>query len=86
MKRLILLAILMTIGSGCTLLKDPIREPLCLPSRPYLDPITYAEQLEIRQELRDKIATNDVKLKSHIRMIEEITIEHNKQFRAQCAE
>lgn len=86
MKRLILLATLMTIGSGCTLLKDPIREPLCLPNRPYLLPITVEEQIEINPQVLDKIATNDVRLKSHIKMIEDITIEHNKQFRAQCAE
>lgn len=80
MKRLILLVILTIIGSGCTTLG----EPLCLPSRPSLAPISIEEQIEVPPSILIKVATNDAKLKSHIKAIERITSEHNKQFKAQC--
>lgn len=89
LKVLTILAIL-TIGtSGCSIFKDRIREPLCLPERPFLEEITREEQVEMWSVNRDtwiKVAINDERLKNHIRSIEEITTAHNEQFKAQCAE
>lgn len=76
-----------TIGSsillGCA--SHPA-EPLCLPARPVLEPVTVAEQMEIPPQTVAKLSRNEGKLKSHVRTIERITEEHNKQFDAACAE
>lgn len=76
-----------TIGSlvltGCA---THIAEPLCLPGRPLLQVVTIEEQAGIQPLVLEKIATNEEKLKSHVRQIESITVEHNKQFKAQCAD
>jgi len=71
------------IGSGCSAL---VAEPLCLPARPVLIAISIEEQRTIDPEILEKVAVNDIRLKSHIRTIERITDEHNKQFKASCAE
>ena len=84
MKRILtILAILMMTGSGCSAL---VAEPLCLPARPVLYPITAEEQREIPFDTLEKVAINDVRLKTHIKTIEEITEAHNKQFKASCAD
>ena len=76
-----------TIGStillGCA--SHPA-EPLCLPARPVLEPVTVEEQLEIPPLTVAKLSRNEGKLKSHVRAIERITEEHNKQFDATCAD
>lgn len=80
--------VVMTIGSilsGCALFKHP-GEPLCLPSRPTLEPISIEEQLEIPPQTVAKLSRNEGKLKSHVVTIERITEEHNKQFKAECAD
>jgi hypothetical protein len=38
------------------------------------------------KEVWTKVAINDTRLKNHISTIEEVTEEHNKQFKAGCAE
>lgn len=79
--------VVMTIGSilvGCC--GQPVQEPLCLPARPVLEPVTVAEQMEIPPQTVAKLSRNEGKLKSHVRTIERITEEHNKQFDARCAE
>jgi hypothetical protein len=82
--------LIVTIGiSGCSLFKDRVREPLCLPARPVLDDISREEQIEMWSVNRDvwtKVAINDTRLKTHISTIEEITEAHNGQFKATCAE
>ena len=77
---------ILTIGSIVSGCASHIAEPLCLPSRPVLEPISIEEQIEINPDTLIKVATNDAKLKSHIRSIEQITEEHNKQFKAKCAD
>lgn len=78
--------LVLTIGSllvGCA--SHPA-SPLCLPSRPVLEPISMGEQSDIKPSTLIKIATNEAKLKSHVRSIERITEEHNKQFESKCTE
>ena len=82
MKVLIALAIL-TISSGCV--STPLIEPLCLPDRPVLVPITVEEQIEINPHTLLKVAVNDAELKAWVRTAEEIANVHNKQFKATCS-
>ena len=82
LKVLTILPILM-IGSGCSAL---VAEPLCLPARPVLYPLTVEEQRDMSIDTLEKVAINDARLKSHIRTIEQITEAHNKQFKASCAD
>jgi hypothetical protein len=70
-------------GSGCA---SNVAEPLCLPARPVLYDITVEEQELINDDTLEKIAINDARLKSYIQTFERITREHNRQFKAQCAE
>ena len=92
MTRLLALTTLaiLTIGiSGCSIWKDRVREPLCLPDRPYLEAISVEEQREmwaVNKDTWTKVAINDERLKSHIKTIEGITAAHNEQFKARCAE
>lgn len=89
LKGLTILVILMIGTSGCSLFKDRVREPLCLPSRPVLEEISREEQIEVWSVNKDtwmKVAINDERLKNHIKTIEGITEAHNKQFKAQCAD
>jgi hypothetical protein len=71
-KVLTTLAIL-TISSGCAT-SIPVEGPLCLPTRPVLEEITRQEQLDIRDQVSAdvlrRIGTNDLSLKSHIRVLE----------------
>lgn len=83
MIRLLTILLIATIGSGCATL---VAEPLCLPERPVLYNISELEQRMIDPDTLEKIAVNDLRLKSHIRTIEGITDEHNNQFKAKCAE
>ena len=83
MKVLTTLLIAMTF-SGCSLFKDNLIEPLCLPSRPVLEDISIDEQRSIERTTLRKLATNDAKLKSHINTIERITGVHNEQFKVNC--
>ena len=82
MKVLIALAIL-TITSGCV--STPLIEPLCLPDRPVLVPITVEEQIEINPSTLLKIAINDAELKSWVKLAERTADVHNKQFKATCS-
>ena len=80
--KVLVVTTIISILSGCA----TVGEPLCLPSRPTLEPISIEEQIDINPDTLIKLATNEKKLKSHISTIEAITIEHNRQFKAQCAE
>lgn len=92
MTRLLALTTLaiLTIGtSGCSIWKDRVREPLCLPERPYLEAITFEEQhqmWDVNKDTWTKVAINDERLKSYIKTIEGITAAHNEQFKARCAD
>lgn len=80
--------LIVTTISGCSVFKDRVREPLCLPARPVLEDISGEEQAELFSVNRDamvRIASNDIRLKNHIKTIEEITEAHNEQFKAKCA-
>ena len=81
--RVLTILLIVTAGSGCSLFKDRVREPLCLPTRPVLMDISIEEQQAINEETLEKIGINDLRLKVHIKTIEE---EHNKQFKAECAD
>ena len=82
MKGLKIYFVLMMIGlSGCA---TNLIDPLCLPSRPHLQPITVQEQVAIQPSTLIKVADNDQLLKSHIVTIERITEAHNEQFKATC--
>jgi len=81
LKGLIILTTLM-ISSGCV--SNNVIEPLCLPNRPTLEPITTVEQMLINAQTLRKIADNDLKLKSYVRTAERLAEEHNKQFKAKC--
>ena len=84
MKGLKIYFVLMMIGlSGCA---TNLINPLCLPSRPLLQPITVEEQIEIPPDTLGKVADNQEVLKSHIRTIERITEAHNEQFKAGCSD
>lgn len=78
--------LIVTTSSGCSILKDRVLEPLCLPSRPLLYDLTIEEQAAMDRDTLEKVAINDARLKSHIKTIEGITEEHNKQFKALCAD
>lgn len=86
MKTLQVLTILttLTIGSGC---QHNLIQPFCLPDRPELEAISVEAQRTLKKEYPEdlvKIAVNDIKLKSHIRTIERLSIAHNKQFKTKC--
>lgn len=87
MIRFLTILLIVTIGSsGCSVFKDRVREPLCLPARPTLIDLSIEEALAIEPGTREKVAINDTRLKSHIKTIEEITEVHNTQFKAKCAD
>ena len=76
---------MMIIGSGCA---TTIAEPLCLPARPVLPSVSNEEKFElhlVNAETLEKLAIRELRLKNHIETIEGITVEHNKQFKAECA-
>lgn len=80
---------MMTIGSGCSLFKDRISEPLCLPSRPVVPNISNEEKFDLwsaNPTALEGLALRELRLKTHIETIEQITKEHNRQFKASCAE
>lgn len=75
------------IGSGCV--SHPVAVPYCPPDRPELVPIDVVVQQEIIQ-LPDgvttlaKFAGNDLKLKSHIKVLEQLGEEVNKANGTSC--
>ncbi len=82
--------LILTTFSGCSLFKEKLVEPLCLPSNPILESITVEEQLGIfdgaGEETLRKIAENDSKLKSWITTTKRITEAHNEQFESKCGD
>ena len=78
MKRLKIFLILttLTIGSGCVATL-PVA-PLCVPERPNLQGLTVEQLREAGPELVTIVATNDLKLKSHIKLLEELIKAHNR--------
>lgn len=77
---------IMMIGSGCA---AHIGEPMCLPARPSLINITNEEKFElyvVNPTTVEALAINDRRLKTYIETVEAITVAHNKQFKAQCAD
>ena len=74
--KVLTILVILTISSGCA--SVPTAPPLCYPDRPVLEAISVDEQREIPADTLLKIGTNDAKLKSHIRVIERLLDEHNK--------
>ncbi len=84
MKVLTLLLILM-MTSSCGLLKDKIREPLCVPTDPVLVSISVEEQADIAPMVLHKLGDNQSKLVTWIRTTKRIVEVHNEQFEATCS-
>ena len=77
----------MILGSGCSLFKHSIIQPLCLPERPQLVEVTNEQKYQLylaEPTALEALAVKDLRLKSHIETLEEITEIHNKQFEAKC--
>lgn len=82
MKALTVLAILMMIGlSGCA---TNLINPLCLPDRPELLPLTVQQKVEMDPDALEVVALNDRALKGYIITIERVVEAHNEQFEATC--
>lgn len=80
-KRLpVLLTILLLCAAGCST-PALVESPICVPLRPVLVPISAEDQLAIREEVgRDvleAISTNDLKLKSSVRLLEGLIAAHD---------
>lgn len=71
----------MMTGSGCSTTSFA---PLCPPDRPYLEPLSASDLREIDEELIKIVASNDLKLKSHIKLLEQLIIAHNEQIGTEC--
>ena len=85
--KVLITGLIVTTGSGCAISKGDLILPLCLPERPVLQDITKEEQekiLGISPVIIEKISKNDIKLKIHIKTIEQLTEEHNAQFKVKC--
>lgn len=80
LKRIALLVCLgLMTGCAATL---PVEPPICVPLRDFvLQPPTVAEQLAIKRldggNLLGKIASNDARLKSHVRVLEGVILAHD---------
>lgn len=80
--------LILTIGSGCA--ATPPYSALCQPDRPDLEPLTLEEQVLVHSikptgpEILARIASNDLRLKSHIKLLEELITEHNKVYGSTC--
>lgn len=78
------------IGStGCSLFKDNLILPFCVPERPELYSLSTEEKTDIwfaNPDAVTKLAVNETRLKNHVETIEEIAEEHNKQFKVECVE
>ena len=75
---------IMMIGSGCA---THVASPFCPPDRPELIDISNQEKFDMYNaapSALEALALNDERLKSHIRLLEAIAVEHNKQFKAEC--
>ena len=90
MKNLQVLTILtiLTTTSGCSLFKNNLVEPLCLPDRPILEVISIEEQRAIKDQVgKDtlrKVGTNDQALKAWVSTVERLAEVHNEQFKSKC--
>ena len=73
--------LILTTTSGCAIQHI---NPLCLPDRPQLYPITIEEQIEINPDTLEKIGINDARLKAYVMHAELLAAEHNKQFKIAC--
>lgn len=85
MKNLIILSTLMIIGSGCSTLPPA---PLCPPDRPNLESLSVSSIQEVylagQEELIRIVASNDLRLKSHIKLLEDLIQAHNEQLGVEC--
>ena len=86
MKILTILSILTITGSLFGCVSTPTYAPLCPPDRPYLTPISSEVLTQVDPILVGIVASNDLKLKSHIKLLEELIIEHNNQLGVSCDE
>ncbi len=87
--KVLVILLIVTTGSGCSLFKDKIREPFCLSERPVLEDITVEEQRAVHEldpDLWRRFSLNDRKLKDYIVLTERQAGAHNEQFRAECIE
>lgn len=76
--------LILTIGSltGCA--ATPPYAPLCTPDRPNLESISVPEQQQIEPEVLRKLASNDLRLKSHIKTLEDLIKAHNELYGVEC--
>ena len=85
--KVLTICLILTISSGCSLFKDRLIEPLCLPDRPELESISIEEQTSIKHispDLLRRVGENDLKLKSYIRTVDAVVSVHNEQFKVKC--
>ena len=85
--KILTICLIMMSGSGCSLFKERIIQPLCLPDRPTLINLSNEEKYDLylaNATALEALSINDTTLKNHIETIEEVVREHNKQFKAQC--
>lgn len=80
--RIFLILTILTIGSGCS--STPAIAPLCIPERPHLESIKVEQLRVLDVELKHIINANDLKLKSHIKLLEELIKAQNNQIGEQC--
>ena len=82
--KILMISLTTMVGSGCA---NNIVSPMCLPDRPELINISNDDKFamfEASPSGLEALALNDDKLKLHIETIEDIAVEHNKQFKAEC--
>ena len=85
-KGLIICLTLTITGSGCAS-TEVFVEPLCLPTRPTMVPLSIEDQRwlkEANQSMFTDIAVNDFQLKLYIALVERLVAAHNEQFEAEC--
>jgi len=80
--KLSLILVILISGSGCTWVVRPA--PLCLSDRPLLEDLSLDEQLSIPKPVRLKVGSNDAKLKSYTRLIEDQVNAYNEEYKVTC--
>ena len=78
----ILILSILTIGiSGCA--STPYVAN-CVPDRPQLMPVTVASINSSDPELIEIVSSNQLTLKNHIKLLEDLINEHNKLYGVEC--
>ena len=72
---------ILAIGSGCA---GTPHVPLCAPDRPTLIVLRVGLLEEAEPELVHIVASNDLTLKSHIKLLESYINVHNELYKEKC--